>query len=336
LTAAAGAGEVAELYDWLSRYVQIANRLAYGDRFAGFTMHKSLAAGEGGGTLAGVHAVHDRLLAVSGLPPEPRVLDAGCGFGGTVFRWCGRIGGRYDGLTISRVQLGVARREARRRGWEARCRFHLQSFDQPLPERYDGIVAIETLVHSPRLAATLAHLAAALRPGGRLLVVEDVPATPLGEEAARDLALLREHWGCPRLPAADEYRRGFAAAGLTLLREEDLTSGVRWRAPELLDRLERRYARLRAILPWGPARAVLAAYLGGIAVERLYAAGRLGYRLFVAGRLPAPEAGAETEPAAQGGQAGEAAGDVEDRQQPGQGRGHVAPGDEGPGGDRDR
>jgi SAM-dependent methyltransferase len=346
------AGAVAELYDWLSRYVQIANRLAHGDRFASFTMHKALApiapaapptrlaplgtaardapdetltpagahgpaAPEPSGrppaprppvtavetavktavSAGGVHAVHDRLLEISGLPPQPRVLDAGCGFGGTVFRWCERIGGQYDGLTISRVQARVARREARRRGWETRCRFFLQSYDEPLPGLYDGIVAIETLVHAPRPAATVAHLAAALRPGGRLLVVEDVPLAALGADAAHDLALLREHWGCPCLPALDDYRRSFAAAGLALLHEEDLTGGVRTRPPLQLDRLERRYTRLRSALPWAPARAVLAAYLGGIAVERLYATGRLAYRLMVAVRPAA--AGAEAEPAAQ-------------------------------------
>ncbi len=326
---AAGGAAVAELYDWLSRYVQLANRLAYGDRFAGFTMHKALAgppaapladvagaAGAAGAPAAnsepasascaagapgvagapwaagGVHTVNDRLLAAADLPPRPRVLDAGCGFGGTVFRWHERLGGEYDGLTVSRVQLRVARREARRRGWGASCRFHLQSFDQPLPGEFDGIVAIETLVHAPDPAATVAHLAAALRPGGRLLLVEDVPLAALGAEAAPDLALLREHWGCPRLPALDEYRRSFAAAGLALLHEEDLTAGVRTRPPAELDRLERRYLRLRRALPWGPARAVLAAYLGGIAIERLYATGRLAYRLMVAGRSrAAPPAG---------------------------------------------
>jgi SAM-dependent methyltransferase len=293
-----------------------------------------LAVADASAAAGGVHAVHDRLLALAGLPPRPRVLDAGCGFGGTVFRWCEQIGGQYDGLTISRVQAGVARREARRRGWETHCRFFLQSFDQPLPGRYDGIVAIETLVHAPRPAATVAHLAAALRPGGRLLVVEDIPPVALGAEAGHELALLREHWGCASLPTVDDYRRSFAAAGLVLLHEEDLTAGVRTRPPRQLDRLERRYTRLRTALPWGPARAVLAAYLGGIAVERLYATGRLAYRLMVAGRPAA--GGAEAETAAQRGPADEPPGAVEQGEQAGERRGHVAARHEGPGGDDHR
>ena len=36
--------QIPDFYDWLSRYVQVANWLAHRDRFAGFAMHKTLAA----------------------------------------------------------------------------------------------------------------------------------------------------------------------------------------------------------------------------------------------------------------------------------------------------
>ncbi|MCU1348396.1 MAG: Methyltransferase type 12 [Acidobacteria bacterium] len=268
------------LYDWLSRYVQLANWRAYGDRYAGLTMHKPLAVDDG----EPIHAVNDRLLAAAHLPPEPRVLDAGCGFGGTILRWAQRIGGTYDGLTLSRVQRRVAQREARRRGLEARCRFHLRSFDDPIAERYDAIVAIETLVHSPHFARSFANLAGALAPGGALLLVEDVPS---GGVPPHDAELLAKHWSCPRLPSERDYREAFAREGLTLEYEEDLTAHVRMRDAAAVDRAERRYQRLWRLLPFPPARAVLAAYLGGMAIERLYATGRLHYRLFVARRVEA-------------------------------------------------
>jgi hypothetical protein len=77
--------QISDFYDWLSRYVQLSNWLSYRDRFAAFTMHKRLCvptqAGGAGGRTAGLEYVNDRLLEVAGLPPEPRVLDAGCGFG---------------------------------------------------------------------------------------------------------------------------------------------------------------------------------------------------------------------------------------------------------------
>jgi SAM-dependent methyltransferase len=272
--------DVAHLYDWLSRYVQLANWRAYGDRYAGLTMHKPLAVADG----EPIHAVNDRLLAAAHFRSEPRVLDAGCGFGGTILRWAPRIGGTYDGLTLSRVQLRVAKREARRRGLAGRCRFHLRSFDDPIDGRYDGIVAIETLVHSPHFARSFANLANALAPGGALLLVEDIPSADV---PPHDAELLAKHWSCPQLPSEVDYRDAFAREGLTLEHEEDLTSHVRMRDAAAVDRAERRYQRLWRLLPFAPVRAILAAYLGGLAIERLYATGRLRYRLFVARRSEA-------------------------------------------------
>jgi SAM-dependent methyltransferase len=226
-------------------------------------MHKPL--GEGG-----VQAVNERLLAIADLPPNPRVLDAGCGFGGTIFAWHARVGGTYDGLTLSRVQARVAEREANKRGIDAR--FHRRSFDEAIEGRYDAIIAIETLIHAPELARTIRHLAGA---GRKVLIVDDVAA---GDVPRHDAELLAEHWGCPRVYTLDDYRRAFAE--LTIEREEDLTAGVRTRDLETLARVEHRYARLYRFAPLAPARAVLAAYLGGIAIERLYAMGVMRYTLW--------------------------------------------------------
>src|SRR6184192_442818 len=134
--------EIPAYYDWLSRYVQVANWLAYRDRFASFTMHKRLSVplgtADGRERTAGLEHVNNRLLEAANFPQPPRVLDAGCGFVGTIFHWHSRIGGTYDGLTLSRVQLRVAQREARRRGIDTMCRFHLQSYDSPVAESYDA------------------------------------------------------------------------------------------------------------------------------------------------------------------------------------------------------
>jgi SAM-dependent methyltransferase len=256
--------DVATLYDWLSRYVQLANLRAYGDRYAGLTMHKPLSVG-------GTSAVNDRLLAAAKLPDKPRVLDAGCGFGATIFAFHERLGGTYDGLTLSRVQQRVAQREAQRRGVANDCGFHVRSFDAAIDGTYDAIIAIETLVHSPDFAKTLANLAA----HGRLLIVEDIPTASI--DGTHDAELLARYWSCPHLPTERDYRDR-----LTIDYEEDLTPFVRTRDLAAIDALEQRYTRWYRQLPLAPARAILAAYLGGLAIERLYAKGLLRYRLFIA------------------------------------------------------
>jgi SAM-dependent methyltransferase len=286
-TTAPGA-ELVALYDWLSRFNLLANWLLFGHPRADLTMHKTLRIPA---ALAGTYGkaesrlyIADRALAAAALPPAPRVLDAGCGFGGTVFRWQQRVGGSYDGLTVSRVQWRVARREARRRGLAADCRFHLRSYDGPLGGGYDAVVSIEALIHSPSFAGTWANLVSALRPGGKLVVVEDVPCDEaLGDP---DLAVIRERWALGAVPTAAAYRAALAGGSLRVLLDEDLSDGFATRPAAELAAAEARYRRAHALLPIAGVRFVLAAYLGGVALERLYQRGLVRYRLIVAERVP--------------------------------------------------
>jgi SAM-dependent methyltransferase len=280
--------QIPEYYDWLSRYVQLANWLSYRDRFASFTMHKRLGIEDAEpprSRTAGLEYVNDRLLAVAGLAPDPRVLDAGCGFGGTIFHWQPRIGGRYEGITLSRVQLAVAQREAHRRGVADVCQFRVQSYDEPLGTGFDAIVAIESLIHSPDLDRTLPNLARALAPGGVLLVLDDMAACDLERHRPAEADLLRRHWGCARYWTYDDYRRAVDRAELSLIQEEDLSALMRPRRNEILDRLELTYSLLHRRIPLRPARTVVSAYLGGIALERLHRLGHVHYRLLVARKV---------------------------------------------------
>jgi cyclopropane fatty-acyl-phospholipid synthase-like methyltransferase len=273
---------IPEYYDWLSRYVQVANWLSYRDRFASFTMHKRLAPPGDASPTAGLEYVNERLLDVAAPAQTARVLDAGCGFGGTVFHWQGRAGGRYDGLTLSRVQLDVARREAHRRGVDDVCRFHLRSYDELLEPEYDVVVAIESLIHSRDLTWTLPNLARGLRPGGVLVVLDDMAETDLDRARPAEAALLRDHWGCARYPTHADYRDAITRSGLSLVHEEDLSPLVQPRPPDGLDRMEHRFAKLHRTIPVAPVRTIISAYLGGIALERLHGSGDVHYRLLVA------------------------------------------------------
>jgi cyclopropane fatty-acyl-phospholipid synthase-like methyltransferase len=274
--------QIPDFYDWLSRYVQLANWLACRDRFAGFTMHKTLAAPDDESKAAGLSYVNERLLHLVAPTAGDRILDAGCGFGGTIFHWQVRAGGTYDGLTLSRVQLDVARREAQRRALGHVCRFHLRSYDQPVDAEYDVVVAVESLIHSPDLTGTVANLRRGLRPGGTLAILDDMAEGDLDQGRPAEAELLRRHWGCATYPSADAYRHAIMQAGLVVVHEEDLSSMMRPRSREVLDHLHTRYARLHRLFPVRPVRTVVSAYLGGIALERLHGSGDVHYRLLLA------------------------------------------------------
>ncbi|MEZ5291800.1 MAG: class I SAM-dependent methyltransferase [Vicinamibacterales bacterium] len=277
-------------YASLSRFQDLARRAGHDTGQREMTVHRRLLAPDGrpSGTV-----VHERLLdvlaAACPLPSAPRVLDAGCGLGGTTFFLSRVVGGEYCGITLSPTQRDRAEREARRRG-AIGCRFAVRSYDEPLddllPEGVDLVVAIESLAHAPDPGATVGRLAAHLRPGGRLAVVDDMPADALPLDDP-DFAAFRRGWLCPAVAPASALRRAFAEAGAPVAAEVDLTALVPARRPgSLAWRLQLSSVGRR--LPVPASVAVLVESLhGGLALERLYQRGVVDYRMLI-GVRPGP------------------------------------------------
>lgn len=277
--------DLARYYDWLLRYERAAAWLGRGSGQRTFTLHRLLVPDRPGVSPADV--VHQRIVEALGPARPTRAIDAGCGVGGTIFYLYAHLGGEYDGVTVSATQRARAQREAPSRGLDGRCRFHVRSYDEDLsdlaPGGADLITAIESLAHSSDPARTVRNLAKALAPGGRLVIVDDMPSEALPREDA-DFAGFREGWRCPVVVRGRDLYRMIADAGLTLERDEDLTPLVAQRDPRRLDRLMRLNRRLRAVLRWRSAATVLDSLWGGLLLERLYQRGAMSYRFLLAQR----------------------------------------------------
>ena len=106
---------------------------------------------------------------------ELRILDAGCGLGGTYHALVDHPATiYYDGITASEAEVRLGQPLLDTVTDKAKLR--QQSFDDPnLPrEKYDVIIAIESLEYSRNLRATVKNLLGSLRTGGSLLIVTDV------------------------------------------------------------------------------------------------------------------------------------------------------------------
>ena len=270
-------------YDRLSRVVRWARFFGYGGGYAGLAMHRGLAA-PGAAAPPSPEALDALLLERLASAREPDLLDAGCGFGGTVFRWRSRLGGRFDGLTLSAVQAEIATAHAARHGLGDDCRFFVRSYDLPPPRSYDLILAIESLVHSADIDRTIRNLAGALKPRGRIAVVDDMPDGALAD-CDKDFTQFRRGWRCARPPRADDFARAFRAANLELEENDDLTAWLRPRSLARIGTLAALNRLAYALAPAAAARAMLDSYLGGLALERLYWRGAMTYRLLVARRV---------------------------------------------------
>jgi SAM-dependent methyltransferase len=277
--------QLGHYYDWLSRYQSLVTRLGHTGGFDPLVVHRLLTPDRAGVSPADV--VHERIVSATGPLSNPRVLDAGCGVGGTIFYVQARRDGQYDGLTLSDVQQKRASREAARRGVSQACRFHVRNYDTDLrdlePDGVDLIVAIESLAHSINPARSIANLAHVIRPGGRFAIVDDVPRDDLAGDDP-DFAGFRAGWACQGIANDSALAAALGSAGLTVEHDEDLTPLVPLRGRDALERLVRTNRRWRRALPFGAARRLIDSLYGGLMLERLYHRGVARYRFVVARR----------------------------------------------------
>jgi len=276
---------LAKFYDRFSYYVLFTNFLKSGDRFASFTMHKTLQIPKEKLSVytrsSKPNYINDLVLDVLGLNANsPNVLDVGCGFGGTIFRWYDRMGGQFTGVNLSKVQVDIANNEAKRRGIENHCQFLCRSFNEPLPAKYDIVVAIESLNYSPALTKTVMNLVNSLKPGGKLIIVDDIIAGN-GEEKSNNISVLKKHWHLGSLPSKKTYQRLFKENNLTIIYEKDLSSQFTPMNFLVLWLIVKVCAVLFLVSPFDFIRTILSAYIGSVALQRLYHEGLVKYIMIV-------------------------------------------------------
>ena len=98
------------------------------------------------------------------------LVELGCG-SGWMTRFAARHGVRAEGYDISPEMIEIARAEAAREGVDVT--FEAGDYEQlDLGRRFDACLIYDALHHSARPELVLAAARRALRPGGRLLLVE--------------------------------------------------------------------------------------------------------------------------------------------------------------------
>ena len=173
----------------------------------------------------------NRVLASHlGIRSGQRILDAGCGVGGSAI-WLAKT---YDvevlGITPVASQVARAQRYAQEQGVADQVSFEQQDYTHTLfPDAsFDVVWAMESLCHASDKRLVLAEARRLLRPGGRLGILEYMrtrrPHASAGE------ALLHSWlsgWAIPDLATAHEWLEWTQDVGLQNAQLVDITPNVR-------------------------------------------------------------------------------------------------------------
>ncbi|MEU1516323.1 geranyl diphosphate 2-C-methyltransferase [Streptomyces sp. NPDC005811] len=170
------------------------------------------------------HAQAELLASRLGpLTPSDRVFDAGCGRGGGSVTAHLRYGCHADGVTISAKQAAFANEQARKRGIDAKVRYHHRNMlDTGLETgAYAASWNNESSMYV-ELDLLFAEHARVLRRGGRYVVITGCYNDTYGQ-ASREVSLINAHYICDIHPRS-RYFRAMADNRLVPVHVEDLTA----------------------------------------------------------------------------------------------------------------
>ena len=186
--------------------------------------------------LAAMERLNNELLLVADLKDGQSVLDAGCGFGGTLAaiqtRWKGM---NLTGINIDARQLEIARKQVPGVSFIEgdACALPFES------STFDRVLAVECIFHFPSRLQFLKEAARVLKPGGLIALSDFVPRKPngsnsrigkvLGRQIQKGYGPLGGDW------VEGDYNAMARAANLRLIVDKDITVNTLPTYPVLLD-----------------------------------------------------------------------------------------------------
>jgi SAM-dependent methyltransferase len=215
-------------------------------------------------------------------PTPMRVLDLGCGIGGTLLYLAARMVLDGIGVTLSRVGVRIAEGLAREAGLAAQCRFVEANYlDLPEMGERHMAYAIESFLHGPDPGRFFQSASAVMPVGARLIICDDFVTERAqrsrDRKARRNLTDFQRRWHVGSLITTSQAEGHAVNAGLKLVEDQDLTPYLRLRRP--CDRTIAAFVNIGRGLPirspWWDS------WVGGHAIQRCLLTGLVRYHFLV-------------------------------------------------------
>ncbi|WP_170110570.1 methyltransferase domain-containing protein [Flavilitoribacter nigricans] len=170
-----------------------------------------------------------RLMRLGGITAADRVLDAGCGIGGSALFLAEQLGCRVEGITLSRRQVETATRLAAEKELDELVSFSRQNYlDTDFPDaHFDVVWAIESFGSAPAKADFFREMYRILKPGGRILFADTFKPYPYDITTDKDMLTMLNGWAISDILALEELEAMSREQGFPHFRVEDVSAQIK-------------------------------------------------------------------------------------------------------------
>lgn len=162
----------------------------------------------------------EEMLKWSGAENPGKILDVGCGIGGTSRYLANKFPqAQVQGITLSPSQVKRGTELAAERGLSNVNFKVMDALNMEIPDNtYDLVWACESGEHMPDKKAYVDEMVRVLKPGGTIVIAtwcqrDETPATPFSENDKERLRFLYEEWAHPYFVSKEEYGRIMEGTG---------------------------------------------------------------------------------------------------------------------------
>jgi MPBQ/MSBQ methyltransferase len=162
----------------------------------------------------------EEMLQWSGADHPPKILDVGCGIGGTSRYLANKFPeSKVTGITLSKNQVKRGTQLAAERGLNNVNFQVMDALAMEFPDNsFDLVWACESGEHMPDKTAYVNEMIRVLKPGGTLVIAtwcqrEETPQKPFSEDDKARLQFLYDEWAHPYFVSKEEYGRIAAKSG---------------------------------------------------------------------------------------------------------------------------
>lgn len=169
------------------------------------------------------------LAETVGILRKDRVLDAGCGVGGSSIFLAKNYGCDVVGITLSAKQVEKATESAIRNGVETLVTFEVRDFCQTgFPDAtFDVVWGMESVCHAADKGKFVQEASRLLKKGGRLVVADGFALKEsYVESESRDMQKWLRGWGVSNLDTVDCFEHHLKANDFNHISYRDITSHV--------------------------------------------------------------------------------------------------------------